>query len=76
MMKLWKGTMAYTERTNLLDLTLLQVCSMALGVLVGVLTTRKKKPQTALIAGGLFAATCVPIMNKFLDITEEIAESK
>ena len=76
MMKLWKGTMAYTERTNLLDLTLLQVCSMALGVLVGLLTTRKKKPQTALIAGGLFAATCVPIMNKFLDITEEIAESK
>jgi len=42
-------------------------------VLVGVLTTRKKKPQTALIAGGVFAATCVPIMNKFLDITEELA---
>ncbi len=76
MMKLWKGTMAYTERANLVDLTLLQVCSMALGVLVGVLTTRKKKPQTALIAGGVFAATCVPIMNKFLDITEELAGEK
>lgn len=42
MMKLWKGTMAYTERANLVDLTLLQVCSMALGVLVGVLTTDRK----------------------------------
>lgn len=76
MMKLWKGTKTYVERTNLVDLTLLQICSMALGILVGLLTTRKKKPQTALIAGGVFAATCVPIMNKFLDITEELAEGK
>ena len=76
MMKLWKGTKAYTERTGLIDLTLLSVCSLALGVLMGLCTSRKKKPQTGLIAGGVFAATCVPIMNKFLDITEEIAEGK
>ena len=76
MLHVWKGTKTYIERTNLLDLTLMSLCSVALGVLVGLTTSRKKKAQTGLIAGGVFAATCVPIMNKFLDITEELAEEK
>lgn len=76
MMKLWKGTKVYIERTNLLDMTLVTLCSVAMGVLMGLTTSRKKKAQTGLIAGGVFAATCVPIMNKFLDITEELAEGK
>ncbi len=76
MMKLLKGTKAYTERLNLVDITLFVLNSVALGLLVGLTTSRKKKAQTGLIAGGVFAATCVPIMNKFLDITEEVAEGK
>ncbi len=76
MMKLWKGTKAYTERLNLLDITLFVLNSVAFGLLMGLTTSRKKKAQTGLIAGGVFAATCVPIMNKFLDITEEVAEDK
>ncbi len=76
MMKLLKSTKTYTERLNLLDIALFTLNAVAFGVLAGITTSRKKKLQNGLIAGGVFAATCVPIMNKFLDITEEVAEGK
>lgn len=76
MLHLWRMTKTYTERASRLDLLLLAVCSVALGVLMGLVTSHKKKVQTGLVAGGVFAATCVPILNKWLDIVEEVTENE
>lgn len=76
MLNIWKSAKVYTERMGILDCGLLKICCVALGVLMGLTVSRKKKLQTGMLAGGVFAATCLPLMNKFLDITEEIASEE
>ena len=73
MLHLWKSVKTYTQRMGVLDLGLLKICCLALGTLMGLTVSRKKKLQTGVLAGGVFAATCLPLMNKFLDIIEETA---
>lgn len=73
MLHLWKSVKTYTQRMGVLDLGLLKVCCLALGTLMGLTVSRKKKLQTGVLAGGVFAATCLPLMNKFLDVIEETA---
>lgn len=71
MLHLWKSVKTYTQRMGVLDLGLLKICCLALGTLMGLTVSRKKKLQTGVLAGGVFAATCLPLMNKFLDVIEE-----
>ena len=73
MLHLWKSVKTYTQRMGVLDLGLLKICCLALGTLMGLTVSRKKKLQTGVLAGGVFAATCLPLMNKFLDAIEETA---
>ena len=73
MLHLWKSAKTYTQRMGVLDLGLLKICCLALGTLMGLTVSRKKKLQTGVLAGGVFAATCLPLMNKFLDVIEETA---
>ena len=73
MLHLWKSVKTYAQRMGVLDLGLLKICCLALGTLMGLTVSRKKKLQTGVLAGGIFAATCLPLMNKFLDIIEETA---
>ena len=73
MLHLWKSVKTYAQRMGVLDLGLLKICCLALGTLMGLTVSRKKKLQTGVLAGGVFAATCLPLMNKFLDIIEETA---
>ena len=73
MLHVWKSVKTYTQRMGVLDLGLLKICCLALGTLMGLTVSRKKKLQTGVLAGGVFAATCLPLMNKFLDIIEETA---
>lgn len=73
MLHLWKSVKTYTQRMGVLDLGLLKICCLALGTLMGLTVSRKKKLQTGVLAGGVFAATCLPLMNKFLDVIEETA---
>ncbi len=73
MLHLWKSVKTYTQRMGVLDLGLLKICCLALGTLMGLTVSRKKKLQTGVLAGGVFAATCLPLMNRFLDIIEETA---
>ena len=68
MLHFWKSAKLFMERANHKDLTLLRCCLCALGVLIGILAPRRKKMQTGVLAGGVFAATCVPLLNKYFDI--------
>ena len=73
MLHLWKSVKTYTQRMGVLDLGLLKICCLALGTLMGLTVSRKKKLQPGVLAGGVFAATCLPLMNRFLDVIEETA---
>ena len=73
MLHLWKSVKTYTQRMGVLDLGLLKISCLALGTLMGITVSRKKKLQTGVLAGGVFAATCLPLMNRFLDVIEETA---
>ena len=73
MLHLWKSVKTYTQRMGVLDLGLLKICCLALGTLMGLTVSRKKKLQTGVLASGVFAATCLPLMNRFLDVIEETA---
>lgn len=72
MFHFWKSASVYAKRTTVMDLGLLKICLMALGVMIGVTVPRKKKLSTGVMATGVFAATLLPLMNKFLDISEEL----
>jgi phosphotransferase system glucose/maltose/N-acetylglucosamine-specific IIC component len=74
MLHVWKSSKLFVERMNWMDAGLLKLCLCAFGVLIGVTVPRKKKASTGLLASGVFVATCLPLMNKFLDISEELAE--
>lgn len=67
-----KSLKTYSERAGVLDKGLLQICMCALAVLFGATVPRKKKGQTTLMAGLVFAAACLPILNKFFDISDEL----
>lgn len=67
-----KSTKQYIERASILDKGLLQICVCALAVLFGATVPRKKKGQTALFAGVVFVLACLPILNKFFDISDEL----
>lgn len=73
MLQVWRSVKTFVQRLGVVDLALLKVCLCAFGVLLGVTAPRKKKMQTGILAGGVFLATSLPLMNKFLDVTEELA---
>ena len=75
MLHLWKSVKIYKERMSVLDIGLLKICCLALGVVL-LTVSRKKKLQTGVLASGVFAATCLPLMNKFLDVIEETSEAE
>lgn len=73
MMHFLKSLKLYKNRAGKLDKSLLQICMCALGVLFGTTVPRKKKGKTTFLAGVVFVAACLPILNKFFDISDELA---
>ena len=76
MFHFWKSAKVYAPRATVMDFGLLKICLCALGIVLGVTVPRKKKVQTGILASGVFVATCLPLMNKFLDISDELAAAK
>lgn len=76
MLHLWKSAKIYKDRMSVMDMGLLKICCMALGVVLGLTVSRKKKLQTGVLASGVFAVTCLPLMNKFLDVIEGASEEE
>ena len=73
MMHFLKSLKIYNNRAGVLDKGLLQICLCALSVLFGATVPRKKKVQTTMFAALAFVAACLPILNKFFDISDELA---
>ncbi len=67
-----KSIKIYGDRASILDKGLLQICLCALAVLFGATVPRKKKVQTTLMAGMVFVLACLPVLNKFFDISDEL----
>ena len=54
MLHLWKSAKIYKDRMSVMDMGLLKICCMALGVVLGLTVSRKKKLQTGVLASGVF----------------------
>ncbi len=76
MMHLWKSLKLFVGRMSTADHLLVKICLCALGVLVGLTVPRNKKLQAGIVASGVFAGTCIPLMNKFFDASDELALSE
>ena len=71
-----KSLKMYNDRAGVVDKGLLQICMCALGVLFGATVPRKKKGQTILLAFLMFVAACLPVLNKFFDISDELVAER
>lgn len=56
----------YLKACSWRDIAVLKVCTIALGVLVGLAVPARKKKASAWVASLVFAAAYVPLMGKFL----------
>lgn len=61
----------YAKDSDWTDFALTKLCLCAIGVMIGVnLPAKSKKPAMA-AAGGLFAATYVPLMARVIRVVKE-----
>lgn len=74
MKKLTAAGNLYLKKMDLTDMALVKLCCTSLGVLVGLKCAKRHKKGAALLAGGVFAATWVPIMGKFVRALTETEE--
>lgn len=56
----------YIQKCNWKDIALIKFCLCAIGVLIGVSVAPKYKKVVAGFAAGIFIATYLPLMAKFL----------
>ena len=64
----------YLKRCRWWDLALVKFCLCALGVLIGLAVSGRRKRLAAWIAAGVFAASYVPLMARFLTMSGETGE--
>lgn len=66
MKKLIAAISRYLKEMDLSDLTLLKICLIALGTLIGLGGSGRHKKSMSLLAGFAFVGTCIPLAAKFL----------
>lgn len=76
MFQFLKNSKSFVKNMGWAEMGLLQISLCALAMLAGAAAPRKKKAQTGLLAGGVFVATCLPLMNRFLDAIEVQVEDE
>lgn len=62
----------YAEKSTWKDFALTKFCLCAMGVIIGTLIPVKHKKQTLVAAGGIFAATYIPLMAKVFKTMKEM----
>ncbi len=58
----------YLREMDLGDVTLLKICLIALGVLIGLGSAKRHKKAMSLLATFAFVGTWIPLMGKFFCI--------
>lgn len=65
---LFKSADRYLAESDWKDLALVKFCLFAMGLLVGTAFPEKDKPVIKIVAGGVFLATYLSLMAKYLGI--------
>ena len=68
MKKMFKCANQYVKDSDWKDLALLKICLCSLGVMIGLSIPKEKRKYPLLVAGIVFAATCFPLMVKYIKI--------
>ncbi len=68
MKKLFTSADEYIKSCNWKDLTLIKFCLWSIGVLIGVNLPRKNRRAATAVSAGVFVATYIAIMPRFLKI--------
>ena len=71
MKKLFGYADRYIKRSGWKDLALIKFCLAAMGVMIGASLPEKHRKPAVWIAGGIFAATYLPLMAKFFRVVDE-----
>ena len=58
----------YMKQSDWKDLAMIKFCLSAMGVVIGASLPEKSRKPALWIAGGVFAATYLPLMAKFFRI--------
>ena len=66
----------YAARSSWKDFALVKFCLCAIGVMIGANIPKKNKRGAMAAAGGVFAATYIPLMKKVFDIAKEMIDEK
>ena len=67
----------YAAESNWKDFALTKFCACSIGVMIGSCIPAGNRKKAMIIAGGVFAATYVPLMGKVFFIAKEmIGEQK
>lgn len=69
MKKLFEIADQYIQESDWKDLALIKFCLCAIGIIIGTQVAPKHKKTVTVVAAGVFAATYVPLMAKFFNIT-------
>ena len=62
----------YAEQSNWTDFALTKMCLCALGILIGLMTSKNKKKPVAIISGITFLGTYAVLMTRVSKIIKEM----
>lgn len=71
MKKLFGYADKYIRQSSWKDLAMLKICLGAMGIVIGASLPEKRRKPALWIAGGVLAATYLPLMVKFFRIVTE-----
>ena len=64
----------YASKSDWKDFALTKLCLCAMGIMIGANIPKKYRKNAMIAAGGMFAATYVPLMIKTLAIAKEMKD--
>lgn len=64
----------YAAKSDWTDFALTKLCVCSIGIMIGSCISAKNRKKAMAIAGGMFAATYVPLMKKVFGIAKEMNE--
>ncbi len=66
----------YAAKSDWKDFALTKFCVGAIGVMIGSCIPVRNRKKAMAVAGGVFAATYVPLMRKVFSIAKEMIEEQ